>query len=178
MSEKKSSRVLLYVGVGCLGLTGLCCLGIGGAAFARKSSYDSGAREHADLFLARVQTRDWAGAFAATEYMGGSGLYAADQFQRCVESTVLADMTSYECDDVSSEVLADDGADVTCSIVSASHGTNEITVHVNSPDDTPYLGFIWFSPGAYMGEAWHGDGCTRWSGREFFREPPAGRVRP
>lgn len=179
MAEGKGKRIALFVGIGCIALLGLCCGGMGLALFMKKSSYDTAAKEHAERFLGFMQRREYPAAFGATEYMGGSNLYSIEQFQGCVSATVLGDMTAFSCDDVESDLLFDsDGADVICTVTSASHGESEITVHVNSPDEWPYLGFIWFSPGAFMGDAWHGDSCARWSGRDFFEEPPSGRVRP
>jgi hypothetical protein len=175
--QNKGKKIGLYVGVGCLALSGMCCAGMAAAVYVPKMASDSTAEEKAEAFLGHLQRRDYAAAFSESEYLGSTDLYTSQQFQTCYEATVLADMTSYECDGVDSTPFSNEG-DVTCEVTSAAHGTSEITVHVNSTDSRPYLGFVWFSPGAYMGEAWHSGSCSRWSGKEYFQDPPAGRVRP
>lgn len=175
--EGKGKKIGLFAGIGCLALLSFCCAGIAVAIYVPKMGSDAKAREHAELFLGYMQRREHNAAFGASEYMGDTSLYSLEQFQTCYQATVLGDMTSFECDEVDSTPFSNEG-DVTCEIASAAHGTHEITVHVNSTDHAPYLGFVWFSPGTWMGEAWHGDSCTRWSGREYFESPPAGRVRP
>ncbi len=169
----------MFAAIGCGGLIGLCCLSSGAGYLIKQSSYESGGVDHATRFLGYLQGHDTTAAFAATQYLGGiDGLYSQTTFEQCIGATVLGDVTSYECDDASGSFVSDEGVDVECTVTSAAHGQSEVTIHVNSPDDTPYLGFIWFPPSAWMGDAWHGDSCATWSGREYFREPPEGRVRP
>jgi hypothetical protein len=86
-------------------------------------------------------------------------------------------MTAYRCESASSEWPLDNGADALCTITT-SRGETEITVGVNSTDTSPYLGYVWFSADAPVGPAWHEESCARWSGREYFGETPANRVRP
>jgi hypothetical protein len=138
---------------------------------------EDGAKAHANLFLSFVQMGNYDAAYGTSEYMGDTSLYSAAQFQSCLLSTPIGDMTSYSCDDAEVD-LADQDADVICVVQSASQGAQEITVHVNSPTDFPYLGFIWFSPGTVFGPAWPSNECARWSGREFFEGPPEGRISP
>jgi len=173
-----TTKILLGVGCGCLGLVSLCCVSGAGGAFYMKSGHDSAAQAHAERFLGAVQASDWAGAYAATLSPYDYGLSNASNYQQCLSATPLADVTSYACTSVSSEWPGSDGADVICTVQSRSQGAQEVTVHVNSPDSGPYLGFVWFAPTASLAPPWHGDGCTLWSGREYYREPPAGRVRP
>jgi hypothetical protein len=176
--ESNTTKILLGIGCGCLSLVGLCCVSGGAVAFWQKSSNDSAAQAHAERFLGLAQQRDWAGASAAAEYDYGGSPTDTAALQSCLAATPLADLASFACSDVSSEWPTDDHGDVTCTITSSSQGSSDITVGVNSPTTTPYLGFVWFSPNAVTGPAWHSDSCSRWSGREFFRDPPSGRVRP
>ena len=173
-----TKKILLGVGCGCLALVGLCCGSAGVLALVRKSSFESAAQAHAERFLGYLQSGDDMTAFDTAVYDGDGGLYSAITFHACIEATPLADLTTYSCSDVDAEWVQGGHADVTCTITSATRGTSDVTIGVNGADSSPYLGFIWFSPGVTTGPGWHGDDCATWSGREFFREPPAGRVRP
>lgn len=173
-----TKKILMGVGCGCLALVGLCCGSAGVLALVRKTTFESAAQAHAERFLGALQQGDVASAFAASHYVGDGGLYSAATFESCIRSTPLGDLTSYACTGVDAEWIEGGRADVTCTITSASRGSSDVTIGVNSPDGSPYLGFVWFSPGVTTGPEWHGDTCATWSGREYFREPPAGRVRP
>jgi hypothetical protein len=94
-----------------------------------------------------------------------------------VEDTALGDISAYRCESASLDSLVEDDVDVTCTVTSASRGEAEVTIRVNAADSTPYLGFYWFSSPSQFGELWRTE-CSTWSGREYFRDPPAGRVRP
>ncbi len=177
VEPKKKSRVPLFVGVGCLGMITLCCCTGGGLAFWQKSRVDDGAIAHAEYFLNNVQLKTWDAALASSEYMADTSLYSSAQMGLCFMDTPLGDMTAFDCDSAEGDLWEDD-RDVTCTIQSTTQGSQEITVHVNSATDFPYLGFVWFSPNAVFGSTWSGDECTRWSGREYFGEPPPGRIRP
>ncbi len=172
-------KILLFSALGCLGLVSMCCLsGVGGFFYTRSSYADLG-RVHAETFLGSVRDRQWSTALAAAEYQG-SYSYSTEtpsSFSACIEGTPLFEMTSYECPSASGEWPLDDGAEVTCNVITP-RGATEITITVNNTEDRPYLGYVWFSPDATLGPSWRGDDCARWSGREYYRDPPAGRVRP
>ncbi len=175
---KKKSRVLLFVGVGCLSLITMCCCTGGGLAWWRTNDVDKSARHHAEYFLSNVQSHEWDQALASSEYMGDTALYSSAQMQSCFMDTPLGNMSSYFCSDADG-ALWDDDRDVTCTVQTFGQGPQEITIHVNSADGAfPYLGFVWFSPTATFGTEWSSDNCARWSGRDYFDEPPANRVRP
>jgi len=175
---KKKNRALLFVGIGCLGLITLCCCTGGGVVMWRSSAIGDGATAHAELFLGYVQTGNYDAAFGSSEYLGDTSLYSPLQFQMCLQSTPLGDMTSFTCHSAEPDLQSGD-ADVSCTIQSATQGPQEVTIHVNSATElSAYLGFIWFSQGAVFGEAWPGDECARWSGREYFGDTPPGRIRP
>jgi len=178
MARSKAVKIV----VGCLGaailLVVIAVAAVGIAIWSYRSGLEETARNHAGLFLSHVQRADHEAALDAAEYAGGSRSYTREQFRQCITATVLADISSYQCTDVEGGMLLGDGGDVTCTVVTPQHGPQEITIHVNNLDGSPYLGFVWFSPGAWMGDAWRGDSCARWSGQRYFREPPAGRVRP
>ncbi|MBX7192902.1 MAG: hypothetical protein K1X94_12630 [Sandaracinaceae bacterium] len=177
--SSNGGRTLLFAAMGCLGLVSMCCLsGVGGVFYERWSVGDA-ARAHAETFLGAVQRHDWASAYAASEYQSGYGGFqttTADELARCFTGTPLFDMTSYTCSGGSSEWPMDDYTLVPCTVTTASGATTEISVGVNSPTSTPYLGFVWFSPDATVSPAW--GPCAHWSGREYYQEPPPGRVRP
>lgn len=173
-----TKKILLGVGCGCLSLVTLCCASSAGGALFMKSGHDSAAQAHAERFLGAAQASDWPGAYAATLSLYDSGLSSQYVHQRCLGATPLADVSSFECSGVESSWPDGDGADVLCIVQSRSQGAQEVTVHVNSPESGPYLGFVWFAPTAVLGPDWRGDQCTLWSGREYYRDPPAGRVRP
>lgn len=175
-STGSGMRPFLIAGVGCLGLVSMCCLSGFGGLFYMRSDHGSVARTHVEHFLGRAQQRDWTGALAAAEYMSGSSL-DAPTFGACLGATPLSEMTSYSCPDASVEWPLDDGADVVCTLTTP-RGPTEITVTVNGTGGMPYLGYVWFSPDAMLGPAWHGDECARWSGREYYLDPPVGRIRP
>lgn len=176
-NSPSASRVFLIAGVGCLSLVSMCCLsGVGGFFYAR-GGQETLATDYASRFLALAQARQWNEALAASEYRGGSSLYTVDSFTACFEATPLAEMTSYTCDSASSEWPLDNGAEVICTITTP-RGPTEITVHVNSTDTSPYLGYVWFSADSTVGAAWHTEDCARWSGSRYFGETPANRVRP
>jgi hypothetical protein len=174
---KKKNRTLLYVGVGCLGLITLCCCTGGGLALFQTNRVDDAAISHAEYFLDNVQLGSWDAALASSEWMGDTTLYSSGQMQLCFQATPLSDMSAYTCDEADGQLWEDD-RDVTCTIQSVSQGSQEISIHVNSATDMPYLGFVWFSPTATVTPTWSGDECARWSGRDYFDEPPAGFVRP
>ncbi len=178
-TKSKGKRVLLFAALGCGALVGMCCLSSGGLYMFKQSRYESGGVAHAKAFLDALEHHNYGLAFAAASYHGGTGL-DQDQsaFEGCIRATVLGDITGYECHEASGNFVSDRGVDVDCAVTSAAHGQNDVTIHVNSPDDTPYLGFVWFSASAWTGPAWHGDACASWSGREYFKAPPEGRVRP
>jgi hypothetical protein len=171
------TRMLLFGGLGCLGLVAMCCLSGVGGLFWQRSGHESVARAHVESFLGMVQARQWSGALAAAEYGGDGSLYDAGQFGACLMATPLAEMASYTCPSASSEWPIDDGAHVVCT-VTTPRGPTEITVTVNNTDALPYLGYVWFSSDAALGPAWHGDECARWSGRDYVDDAPADRVRP
>ncbi len=181
MTEQKSGsgkKIAMIAAVGCLAVVAMCCLTGFGLHFAKQSGYESGGQEHAERFLGAVQGQSWAEAFGASEYMGDTRLYRLETFQGCLESTALGRMHSYSCDGGDGAWYADDGVAVHCT-VSTVEGSEEIAVHVNSPDDTfPYLGFIWFARREAFSDRWASDECARWSGREYFDDPPEGFVRP
>jgi hypothetical protein len=178
-SNDNTGRVLLFSALGCVGLVSMCCLsGVGGAFYTRSGYADVG-RVHAETFLGHVQRRDWAAALAAAEYQGAYA-YSSEtpsSFGACLTATPLFEMTSFECPSASGEWPLDNGAEATCN-VTTPRGTTEITITVNSTDGAPYLGYVWFSPDATLGPEWHGDNCARWSGRDYYMDPPSGRVRP
>ncbi|MFK7989392.1 MAG: hypothetical protein AB8I08_25475 [Sandaracinaceae bacterium] len=178
MAESNTTKkVLIGVGVGCLGLVLLCCASGGGLLLIQRSSLASAAQDHAEQFLGQVQQRDWPGALQSASYMGDTGLYSVGAHQRCVEDTALGDLTSYSCHDVDVD-LVDSDADVRCSVESASRGTVEPVIHVNNADGSPYLGFYWFGSRSDFGATWASDACSSWSGREYVYGPPSGTVRP
>ncbi len=177
-SGSSGLKPFLIAGVGCLGLVSMCCLSGVGAFFFQRGGHESVATAHAERFLGLVQQRQWSGALAAAEYMGGGdSLYSADVFGACLQSTPLSEMTAFTCPSASSEWPLDNRADAVCTITTA-RGASEITIGVNSTDGQPYLGYVWFSADAPTGTAWHGDDCARWSGRDYYGETPASRVRP
>lgn len=173
----KTKKILLGVGAGCLGLVLMCCLSGFGAVAYRRSSVGSAAQEHAETFLGQVQAGDWQGAFESTEWDVSFAYRDASDVQRCFGDTAVGDLTSFECTGTRVDGL-DDDADVDCTVHSASRGEQEITIHINSATDQPYLGFTYFSSQAAFGGTWAGDGCTGYSGREGVMDPPDGRVRP
>lgn len=177
MAMSKTTKILLGVGGGCLGLIACCCLTGVGLVYYRTSSLESAATEHVEQFLAHVQARDWGAAFVDSEYDIDYATSTSARHQQCVEDTALGDITAYDCDSASLESLVEDRVDVTCTITSATRGQSEITIRVNAADRSPYLGFYWFSSPSQFGDHWRTE-CSSWSGREYFREPPAGRVRP
>ena len=181
---KKKSRTFLYIGVGCLALVSMCCIGIGVAAFVRKSGAESGAQAHAETFLRLLQMQDWNGAYAASQYYGSRDLYTVDSFRGCVGSTPLGSVSNYSCSGAKGGWIESDHIDVFCT-VTTMQGPIEVAIGVNPQSDADpllgydhYLGFIWFRPGAPVGPAWMTDQCATWSGRMFFGEPPAGFQRP
>ena len=172
-------KIALFVGVGCLAIVFTCCATGAGGYFYRQSSVGNRALEHARGFFGAVQARRWDDAYSRSrsiyDTFGGYG--GATSFQACFEDTALGDITSFECDDYTLGPF-DDDADVECTVTSASRGTVAVTLMVNSADRSPYNGFVWFASRDAFGERWMGDDCAIHSGREYFREPPAGRVRP
>jgi|GEM_PF-2397959 len=176
-NSPSAGRIFLFAGIGCLSLVSICCLSGVGGLFYQRSGYETVAIDHVSRFLGLVQARQWNGALATSEYIGDSSLYSVDSFSTCLQATPLAEMTSYSCGSASSEWPRNNYADVVCT-VTTPRGPTEITVGVNSPDGSPYLGFVWFSADAPIGAAWHGEECARWSGSRYSSDPPAGRVRP
>lgn len=176
-SGDNGNRILLFSALGCLGLVSMCCLSSVGGFFFSRSSHASAASAHAESFLAAAQRHDWNGALSAAEYGGGDGLYSADQMGRCLTATPLYDMTAYTCSGGDSEWPMEDRAAAICTITTP-RGPTEITITVNAPDHAPYLGYVWFSPDAPLAPTWRSGECARWSGREYYREPPPGRIRP
>lgn len=174
----KGKRTLLYAAIGCLVAMFMCCgSGVAGVLIFQ-SGIDSAATDHAEYFLTSVQGGDYAAAMGAAEYYLDSSLNSPETFQRCIQSTALADMSGFQCTDTDGSWFGTEGVDVICNVTSVSRGSQDITIHVNSPDDHPYLGFIWFSSADAFGAPWNTDECSSWSGREYYHEPPAGRVRP
>ena len=178
MAKSKTTKILLGVGGGCLGLLACCCLTGVGLVYYRTSSLESAATEHVEQFLGHVQTRDWNAAFIDSEYDIDYAISTSARHQQCVEDTALGDITAYRCDSASLDSLVEDDVDVTCTVTSASRGESEVTIRVNAADSSPYLGFYWFTSAAQFGDRWRSDECSSWSGRQYFRDPPAGRVRP
>lgn len=173
------SRAPLFVGVGCLGCLGLLCVGSVVAFFGWRGLVGMSASAHAVRFLQTIQRRDYAEgyAIALSRYDTDRGRLA--DFTTCIGATPLGTMTNFTCSD--SDVTLDQSrAEVTCTLTTPTSptGTTEMTVVVNDPVEHPYNGFLWFSPDAVVGPAWHADSCASWSGRDYVEEPPAGRVRP
>lgn len=175
----KTTKILLGVGGGCLLLCLSCCCGIGAFYQMRQSETAELSKDHVERFLDAVQRDDYEGAFAVETYDHGDGFTvgSAEELRRCYEDTALADMTAYECDDVSVEPF-DDGGDVQCTVTSTSRGPVEITVHANYVREFPSLGFTWFASRDAFGSTWAGEGCALYSGQSFMGDTPAGRVRP
>lgn len=166
------------MGGGCLGLVALCCLSGGGLVAYRSNQLESNATEQVERFLGHVQERNWQAAFADSEYDLAYSYTNPQAHQSCVEDTALGDITGYRCESAELTELTDDHVDVTCTVTSASRGETEVTIGVNGADSRPYLGFYWFASPAAFGSRWSSDACSSWSGREYFRSPPPGRVRP
>jgi hypothetical protein len=177
MAKSKTTKILLGVGGGCLGLIACCCLTGVGLVYYRTSSLESAATDHVEQFLGHVQARDWNAAFVDSEYDIDYATSTSARHQQCVEDTALGDITAYDCDSASLESLVEDDVDVTCTVTSATRGQSEVTIRVNAADSSPYLGFYWFSSPSQFGDRWRTE-CSTWSGREYYRDPPAGRVRP
>jgi hypothetical protein len=179
-SSGKGKRIALYVGGGCLSIIMLCCCSGVGAYIYRQSTIGSAAQDHAETFLRQVQAGDWEAAHASSRYrfsVFGAGPSERDAYRACIQDTALADMTSFDCDGVHVEPMQDDG-EVRCTVQSTARGQVDITVHVNSADRGPYLGFIWFASRGAFGSHWASGSCSLYSGREYYRDPPSGRVRP
>jgi hypothetical protein len=171
----RPSRLPLFLGLGCVTSLLLFCVVSVGAFFAWRYYVAEAARSHATSFLYAFVAHDYANAHAigTSRY---DTLHSVADYTSCFSSTPLAAITAADCTAVD---LEPDGhlAHVSCTVTTAT-GPTVVTVDVNDPTREPYNGFVWFSPDAVVGPAWHADACAAWSGRAYFRDPPPGRVRP
>lgn len=176
VGTRAPSRLPLFLALGCVGSVVLLCVGSVGAFFTWQYYVRGEARSHATSFLTALVGHDYPGAFSIGVSRYDTDLYSVGEFTACFTSTPLAVATAATCHDTD---VSPDGrdAEVHCTLTTPT-GPTEITVDVNNPTRDPYNGFVWFSPDAVVGPLWHSDACTSWSGREYYREPPLGRVRP